>query len=108
MAAALRIRNPRGELVEPAKVSASDAKNGFGRILDRDGRREGLVPPVIATPPSRDTCSRGGNAPAAVRERQAELPESVAVSATNDYNGCQVAQSGAQLWRADLRRLRNP
>ena len=40
MSSAIRIRNPRGELVEPAQVSASDAKNGFGRVLDlvvRDG-----------------------------------------------------------------------
>ncbi|MBK7792188.1 MAG: type II toxin-antitoxin system prevent-host-death family antitoxin [Betaproteobacteria bacterium] len=31
----LRVRNARGELIVPTEVSASDAKNGFGRILDR-------------------------------------------------------------------------
>jgi antitoxin Phd len=30
-----RIRNARGELIQPTEVSASDAKNSFGRILDR-------------------------------------------------------------------------
>jgi prevent-host-death family protein len=31
----LRVRNARGELIVPTEVSASDAKNGFGRILER-------------------------------------------------------------------------
>jgi prevent-host-death family protein len=31
----IKVRNARGELVEPAKVSSSDAKNGFGRVLER-------------------------------------------------------------------------
>ena len=31
----LRVRNARGELIVPTEVSASDAKNSFGRILDR-------------------------------------------------------------------------
>jgi prevent-host-death family protein len=35
MADPIRIRNPRGELIEAPAVSASDAKNGFGRILER-------------------------------------------------------------------------
>jgi len=30
-----RIRNSRGELIQPTEVSASDAKNSFGRILER-------------------------------------------------------------------------
>jgi prevent-host-death family protein len=30
-----RIRNARGELIRPTEVSASDAKNSFGRILER-------------------------------------------------------------------------
>ncbi len=38
----IRIRNRRGELVDAALVSASDAKNGFGRILDRVAR-EGAI-----------------------------------------------------------------
>ncbi len=35
MPSPIRVRNARGELIEPASVSASDAKNGFGRILAR-------------------------------------------------------------------------
>lgn len=35
MPSPIRVRNARGELIEPAAVSASDAKNGFGRILAR-------------------------------------------------------------------------
>ena len=35
MSRPIRIRNARGELVDAASVSASDAKNRFGRILDR-------------------------------------------------------------------------
>jgi prevent-host-death family protein len=42
MGSVIRIRNPRGELVEPAQVTASEAKNGFGRVLDLV-RREGGV-----------------------------------------------------------------
>ena len=43
MASVLRIRNPRGELVEPAQVSASDAKNAFGRILEQAAREGGVA-----------------------------------------------------------------
>ncbi len=43
MSAAIRIRNPRGELVEPAHFSASDAKNGFGRILDQVVKEGGVA-----------------------------------------------------------------
>lgn len=43
MSTGIRIRNPRGELVEPAHFSASDAKNGFGRILDRVVREGGVA-----------------------------------------------------------------
>jgi antitoxin Phd len=43
MSSAIRIRNPRGELVEPAHFSASDAKNGFGRILDRVVKEGGVA-----------------------------------------------------------------
>jgi antitoxin Phd len=32
---AIRIRNARGELVEPTRISSSDAKNRFGKILER-------------------------------------------------------------------------
>lgn len=35
MSRPIRVRNARGELVDAASVSASDAKNRFGRILDR-------------------------------------------------------------------------
>jgi prevent-host-death family protein len=35
MPSPIRVRNARGELIEAAAVSASDAKNGFGRILAR-------------------------------------------------------------------------
>ena len=40
---AIRIRNARGELVEPAKVSSSDAKNRFGRILERVTKEGGVA-----------------------------------------------------------------
>jgi prevent-host-death family protein len=43
MATPLRVRNARGELVEPLEVSASDAKNGFGRILERVARDGGVT-----------------------------------------------------------------
>ena len=43
MSADIRIRNPRGELVEPAHFSASDAKNGFGRILDQVVKEGGVA-----------------------------------------------------------------
>ena len=39
----LRVRNPRGEMIEPPEVSASDAKNGFGRILERVAREGGVT-----------------------------------------------------------------
>ncbi|MCC6194344.1 MAG: type II toxin-antitoxin system Phd/YefM family antitoxin [Burkholderiales bacterium] len=40
---AIRIRNARGELVEPAKISASDAKNRFGKILERVTEEGGVA-----------------------------------------------------------------
>jgi len=40
---AIRILNPRGELVEPAKVSSSDTKNRFGRILERVTKEGGVA-----------------------------------------------------------------
>ena len=40
---AIRIRNPRGELVEPAKISSSDAKNRFGKILERVAEEGGVA-----------------------------------------------------------------
>ena len=40
---AIRIRNARGEFVEPAKISSSDAKNGFGRILERVTKEGGVA-----------------------------------------------------------------
>ena len=40
---AIRIRNARGELVEPAQISSSDAKNGFGRILERVTKEGGVA-----------------------------------------------------------------
>jgi antitoxin Phd len=40
---AIRIRNARGELVEPATVSSSDAKNHFGRILERVTKEGGVA-----------------------------------------------------------------
>jgi prevent-host-death family protein len=39
----IRVRNARGELIEPTKVSASDAKNRFGRILERVARDGGVT-----------------------------------------------------------------
>lgn len=39
----IRIRNARGELVEPARISSSDAKNGFGRILERVTKEGGVT-----------------------------------------------------------------
>src|SRR3954467_12417146 len=42
MSEVIRFRNNRGDLAEAAKVSASDAKNSFGRVLDRVSR-EGAV-----------------------------------------------------------------
>jgi prevent-host-death family protein len=39
----MRIRNPRGELVEPAHYSATDAKNAFGRILEHVARDGGVA-----------------------------------------------------------------
>ncbi len=43
MSASIRIRNRRGELVDAPQVSASDAKNGFGRVLDRVAREGGVA-----------------------------------------------------------------
>ncbi|HEX6794701.1 MAG TPA: type II toxin-antitoxin system prevent-host-death family antitoxin, partial [Casimicrobiaceae bacterium] len=40
---AIMIRNARGELIEPAKISSSDAKNGFGRILERVTKEGGVA-----------------------------------------------------------------
>lgn len=40
---AIRIRNARGELVEPARVSSSEAKNRFGRILERVTKEGGVA-----------------------------------------------------------------
>lgn len=39
----VRVPNPRGEMIEPPEVSASDAKNGFGRILERVAREGGVT-----------------------------------------------------------------
>jgi antitoxin Phd len=39
----IRIRNRRGELVDAVQISASDAKNGFGRVLDRVAREGGVA-----------------------------------------------------------------
>ena len=39
----IRVPNPRGEMIEPPEVSASDAKNGFGRILERVAREGGVT-----------------------------------------------------------------
>lgn len=43
MNSAIRVPNPRGEMIEPPEVSASDAKNGFGRILERVAREGGVT-----------------------------------------------------------------
>jgi prevent-host-death family protein len=40
---AIRIRNARGELVEPARISSSDAKNRFGKILERVTEEGGVA-----------------------------------------------------------------
>jgi prevent-host-death family protein len=40
---AIRIRNPRGELVEPARISSSDAKNRFGKVLERVTEEGGVA-----------------------------------------------------------------
>lgn len=42
-ASAIRIRNRLGELVEPAKISSSDAKNRFGKILERVTEEGGVA-----------------------------------------------------------------
>jgi hypothetical protein len=39
----IRVPNPRGEMIEPPEISASDAKNGFGRILERAAREGGVA-----------------------------------------------------------------
>jgi len=39
----IRIRNARGELIEATEVSASDAKNSFGRILERVAKDGGVT-----------------------------------------------------------------
>ena len=39
----IRIRNARGELVQPATVSSSDAKNRFGKILERVTEEGGVA-----------------------------------------------------------------
>ena len=39
----IRIRNRRGELVDAVQISASDAKNGFGRVLERVAREGGVA-----------------------------------------------------------------
>ena len=39
----LRIRNRLGELVEPAQISSSDAKNRFGKILERVTEEGGVA-----------------------------------------------------------------
>ena len=43
MSSAIKIRNARGELVEPAMISSSDAKNGFGRVLERVTKEGGVA-----------------------------------------------------------------
>lgn len=43
MAHDIRVRNARGELIVPTKVSASDAKNAFGRILERVTKDGGVT-----------------------------------------------------------------
>jgi len=43
MATSIRVRNARGELVVPSEVSASDAKNAFGRILERVTKDGGVT-----------------------------------------------------------------
>lgn len=40
---AITIRNARGELVEPARISSSDAKNHFGKILERVTEEGGVA-----------------------------------------------------------------
>ena len=39
----IRIRNARGELVQPAMISSSDAKNRFGKILERVTEEGGVA-----------------------------------------------------------------
>jgi len=39
----IRIRNARGEFTEAVEVSASDAKNSFGRILERVAKDGGVT-----------------------------------------------------------------
>jgi len=43
MATSIRVRNARGELVVASEVSASDAKNTFGRILERVTKDGGVT-----------------------------------------------------------------
>jgi hypothetical protein len=49
----LRVRNARGELIEPVEVSASDAKNGFGRILERVAAQMAASPSPGGMRPAR-------------------------------------------------------
>jgi len=39
----IRVRNRLGELVEPAKISSSDAKNRFGKVLERVTEEGGIA-----------------------------------------------------------------
>jgi prevent-host-death family protein len=39
----IRVRNARGELIEAPTVSASNAKNGFGRVLDLVAKDGGVT-----------------------------------------------------------------
>lgn len=43
MSSAIRFRNARGELVESAWISSTDAKNGFGRILEQVAKDGGVT-----------------------------------------------------------------
>jgi len=43
MTTSIRVRNARGELVIPSEVSASDAKNTFGQILERVTKDGGVT-----------------------------------------------------------------
>jgi prevent-host-death family protein len=43
MPSSIRFRNARGELVESARISSTDAKNGFGRIFEHVAKDGGVT-----------------------------------------------------------------
>ena len=80
MSIPLRVRNARGEMIVPAEVSASDAKNGFGRILERVAREGGVTitrrhEPVAIVIPIETYTRLAGTEAAALDTLSAEFDE---------------------------------